>query len=340
MKQAVLLIMLTAVVAHSQPATAQQPEPAAITGISSGGVGFVSYSTSPTGVSASVGRWDTPYPHPDTGSPAPGLEPQGNSDLYIDINVGTGGFASFSYRLYTYDAGIWDWLDVYLETPTGARALVNHLGKPGSEYGAFWSSTNISQSVDLNSWRNQRIRFVMRVRQDGWGDQTKADLVSFGIRTCNIPPLTPLTDPDAIAFENGQRWITSGLTAETLAALKGFQARITALHGSYTPNSAYRPPEYQLHLRDVYGRWDDLRGRREPECETLRTEVQNEFRDHGLSIGARPAGPSGPHVRGTAFDMTVSLPQGQDVDTIAREFRLYRTMLNAPTPETWHFEYR
>lgn len=163
--------------------------PATIASIGPGpdSVGFVTYSGT-TNINAEIGRWDTPYPYPDTGEYAPGLQPTGYSSLVITINVNDGGLLSFRYMMQTYDAGIYDWYDIILETPTGTIPLVSRLGKPGSAYGSYWRSANIAITESLDAWRNQQVRLIFRVRQDGWGDQTQGQVINLGLRTCDVPP--------------------------------------------------------------------------------------------------------------------------------------------------------
>src|SRR5688500_14681698 len=81
-------------------AEAQNPpaDPAVIVSVTPGGVGYVTHSTGTNGVTAEIGRWDTPYPYPDTGQYAPGLQPTGPSILSIAVDVKDGGLASFSYQ--------------------------------------------------------------------------------------------------------------------------------------------------------------------------------------------------------------------------------------------------
>jgi len=67
---------------------------------------------------------------------------------------------------------------------------------------------------------------------------------------CPIPPLTALTDPVAIDFDNnvGSRWRPDGLTPDFQAHLACVEAGITAAGGTSTGTSAYRPEQYQRHL--------------------------------------------------------------------------------------------
>lgn len=291
-----------------------------------GSVGYVTHSGTDV-INAQVGRWDTPYPYPDTGEYAPGLQPTGYSTFAIDVDVNDGGLASFRYRMQTYDAGIWDWFDIFMETPTGTVPIIQHLGKPGSQYGTYWRSPTVTTSQALDAWRNQRVRFVFRVMQDGWGDQTVGELFGFSLNTCDVPPLTPLTDPAAIEFENGNRIDTQNLTAATQAGLACMQNRVAALGGAMTLSSAYRPVAYQDHLREVWDTWDAVRNRQEAECRVVRDETQAEFQNHGLLLTQRPAAgsPNSPHARGIAIDATLTgLPVGETRDTVAAFCGMYR----------------
>lgn len=329
----VLLFLIAAAAGWGQ----QQPQarPATIVSVTPGGVGYVTQSGGANGINAQIGRWDTPYPNPDTGEYAPGLEPDGASTLSIAIDVNDGGLVSFSYLLRTYDAGIWDWLDIYLQTPTGNRVLVNHLGKPGSDYGTYFETPAVALSQSLNDWRDQRVTFVFSVQQDGWGDQTVAELFNFAVRTCQVPPLTPL-DADAQTFEDGNTVDTGNLTADMQTALQCLLGAVAGARGTLTVTSAYRAPSYQRHLREVWDRWNDLRNRREAECQELRTQVQQEFQRHGLLLAQRPAAASA-HTRGEAFDANWTLPAGQNIDTLAAGCQLQRPL---PVNDRVHFTHR
>jgi hypothetical protein len=310
--------------------------PAEIVSVTPGGVGYVTSSTGTTGLTAQIGRWDAPYPNPDTGERAPGLEPDGASTLRVTINVNDGGLVSFNYRLRTYDAGIYDWFDASLENPSGTKSLVSQLGKPGSAYGTYFETPSVALSQSLDQWRNQQVTFVFSVQQDGWGDQTSADIINFAVRTCQVPPLSPL-DADAQSFEDGQTINTAGLTADMQTALTCFQGAVQAAGGTFTLSSAYRPPSYQTHLREVWDRWNDLRNRREAECQNLRTQVQTDFNRHGLLLTQRPASAGGPHTTGSAFDARISLPGGQNVDTVAAGCQLQRPL---PANDPVHFTHQ
>ncbi|MDH4318299.1 MAG: hypothetical protein OEV64_07900 [Desulfobulbaceae bacterium] len=291
-----------------------------------GSVGYVTHSGTDV-INAQIGRWDTPYPYPDTGKYAPGLQPTGYSSFAIVVDVNDGGLASFRYRMQTYDAGKWDWFDIFMETPTGTVPIVDHLGKPGSQYGTYWRSPTVTTSQSLDTWRDQRVCFIFRVMQDGWGDQTVGELFGFSLNTCDIPPLTPITDPAAIAFENGNRVVTQNLTQATLTGLACMRSRVTALGGSMPLSSAYRPVAYQDHLREVWDTWDAVHNRQETECQAVRDVALAEFQSHHLLRTQRPAAgnPNAPHARGIAIDATlIDLPAGETQDTVAAFCGMYR----------------
>jgi hypothetical protein len=306
-------------------AAATDVHPATITAITPSGVGYVNFSRDANGVNANLGRWDTPYSGGANGPPEPGLEPAGNSTLSIDVDVGDGGLATFDYTLKTWDGGIWDWYDISVITPAEATSLVSHLGKPGNDYGTYFDSPHIPISVSLNQWRNQHVTFIFSVRQDGWGDQTQGQVIDFNLSTCSVAPLAPLTDPAAIRFENGDTVDIEHLQENMRTALDCLNAAATNEHGTITITSAYRPPSYQEHLREVWDKWRLLRAKREAECQELKEEIHSEFVRHGLLASQRPAAANGPHTTGAAADITSSLPPDR-LQPLAEECELRRPL--------------
>lgn len=284
------------------------PHPPVITAITPGGVGYVDYTSGTGGVSARIGRWDTAYDGGQNGPPMPGVEPLGDSTLTIDVDVNDGGTVSFDYALKTWDGGIWDWFDIALETPTGTIKLVDHLGKPGNDYGTYFDSPRVPLSQALDHWRNQHVRFVFTVVQDGWGDQSQGEISGFAIRNCKVTPLTPLTDAPAQSFENGATVDTEHLQPDMRAALDCVESEVEAANGRVNVASAYRPSAYQAHLREVWDKWRLLKDLRDPECQALREQVRAEFVRHQLLPSQRPAAPNGRHTTGEAIDMGSTLP--------------------------------
>lgn len=300
------------------PAYALRPAvPATIANISQDGVGYVTWSGTDI-VNAEIGRWDTPYPYPPGGPqpPVPGLEPLGYSTLNIDVDVNDGGYVTFRYRFLTYDAGIWDWLDIRLETPTGTETIQDHYGKPGNVFGNYWEGPTIAFSRDISEWRNQRVRFVIAVRQDAWGDQTQTRLYGFKVETCQVPPLTPLADfgPEAVEFENRTAPYTAPDRFHLGTEMACLQRQVAAGGGSSALLSGYRPTGYQQHLREVWDTWREIRNKTEPECQVLRREVRAESNRHSLAF--QPAVGS-LHETGSAFDLSISGLSAAAIDSAA-----------------------
>lgn len=283
------------------------------------------------GLNADIGRWDTPYPGGPNGPRFPGLEPYGQSILTVLIDVGSGGIANFDYAFKTYDADTWNWLDVTLITNSGSVPIISHLGKPGAKYGTFYTTPNISISVDLTNYVDQEVSLVFSVQQDGWGDQSQAEIRNLALTSCSVAPLTPLTDADAIAFERGNTVNTDGLTPAMQEALSCVRESVAHAGGSLTVNSAYRPSEYQQHLREVWDKHKLLAANTEKACKGLKKKVNAEFTRHRLLASQRPATGSGAHTRGEAIDMGAS---GVDLPSVAGECGLQRPL---PATDPVHY---
>jgi hypothetical protein len=143
------------------------------------------------------------------------------------------------------------------------------------------------------------------------------------------PGLSLITDPDAKAFEEGRTINTVRLTSKMQTALACLREKVEEADGAFTLTSAYRPPQYQKHLREVWDSWMELRNNLELICNDLRESVRLEFNKHGLLLTQRPASPNGPHTMGQAFDAVINLPAGEDVDILADQCELIR-----PLPQT------
>lgn len=275
------------------------------------------------------------------------MEPAGLDYYYVDIAVGDGGVLRFDYALETWDAGIWDWMDIYLETPTGTLTLIDHLGKPGSQYGTYWSSPPIAYMQPLGEWIDQNVRLVVSVRHDGWGDQTAGrirNLVVEGCSSppdmltslavdaqqaaqacapCNVGPISPMTDPEALAMEGGQSVNMDGLTPEMLVSVECFIEQLSGGGGSISITSAYRPPAYQAHLREVWEKREALKDNTEQACAQRKQQVLAHFAQHGLLPSQKPALTS-KHTQGLAIDANVVVPAGVNRDQLALGCSLFR----------------
>lgn len=126
--------------------------------------------------------------------------------------------------------------------------------------------------------------------------------------TCKVPPLPPITDPEAQEFEaSATTPDTGGLVPAMSRALQKFQQLVKSAGGIFTLKSAYRPPSYQAHLQQVWFKWMELRNNRDPGCQLLRADVEAEFKGHHLIESQKPV-TSSDHTRGLAFDATVLMP--------------------------------
>jgi hypothetical protein len=311
--------------------------PAVITRTSIGGVGHITLSSGQNGINAQIGAWGTPYPYGRNG-PLSGVEPSGASILTVDIDVQEGGFVQFRYALNTYDVDSNDWLDITLITPTGPVSIVSRLGNSGGNRGRLFRSPRVAISHDLLQWANQHVQLVFSVSQDGFGDQTMAEILGLTISDCAIPALTPLTDTQSLSFEAGNTIDTGHLTPAMRTALTSFEKEVKNVHGNFKLTSAYRPPNYQAHLREVWELWNPpvyMKNNTDPRCQGLKAKVQAEFKRHGLGVSSqRPAGANGSHTQGLAIDVRTDV---LDIDSTAISCQLHRPF---PIKDPVHFEHK
>ena len=157
---------------------------------------------------------------------------------------------------------------------------------------------------------------------------------------CPVDPLTKLTDPVAIDFDNGSRWRPDGLTPAYQAHLACVEDAITARGGTYVGTSAYRPTQYQLHLYEIIHKDVDLFPgymTSHPECQALRDEITREMGPrpgHGLTSGQKVATPgTSRHELGTAFDLT---PNGLTDAQLAPIYSGCSVSHTAVSGEPWH----
>lgn len=158
---------------------------------------------------------------------------------------------------------------------------------------------------------------------------------------CPVAPLTPLTDQAAINMENGNRIDRTGLTPAMVAALACFETSVQHAGGTFDLNSAYRPPQYQNHLREIWDKRRELRrvrgAQRRQACAALRQQVEAEFQNHTLLATQRPAAAGGPHTQGLAIDVGIrnmGIPVNQ-VLQLATNCQLQRPF---PVADPVHFQ--
>jgi hypothetical protein len=182
---------------------------------------------------------------------------------------------------------------------------------------------------------------------DAPGAQTTAALPNEPVAGCSVAPLDPIVDPAAQALEASSASQSAVDVADMVPAaaraLNRFESKVGSAGGTIVLKSAYRPEAYQRHLQNVWYKWmDELKGNRDPACQGLRAQVQEEFTRHHLIETQHPVAVSD-HTRGLAFDATVDLPQHARIgrrritlDGLARLAGLVRPAIVA---DPVHFKY-
>jgi cell wall-associated NlpC family hydrolase len=156
---------------------------------------------------------------------------------------------------------------------------------------------------------------------------------------CPVAPIATITDADALAMEGGATLIWNNTTPGLQAAANSLVTLVTAEPGgSASIQSAYRPPAYQNHLREVWDKARALRGNTSPACAAVRTAVDQEMAHHSLNPD-RPVAAVSNHSAGNAVDISWSLPRAADeearIDTLAGQAGLRHPLHTADRP---HFE--
>jgi hypothetical protein len=165
--------------------------------------------------------------------------------------------------------------------------------------------------------------------------------------TCSVAPLDPIEDPAAKQLEASVGFDgvvdVSEMVPAAARALDRFQSKVAGVGGTIILKSAYRPAAYQRHLQNVWYKWmKELRDNWGSACQSLRTQVRDEFTRHHLIETQHPVAVSD-HTRGLAFDATVELPSHArlsrrriTLDSLARLAGLLRPAIAA---DPVHFKY-
>jgi len=141
--------------------------------------------------------------------------------------------------------------------------------------------------------------------------QPDLNVIDFGSPApkCGVEPLPEIVDAEAVRFELEDGPDTSGLLPAMAQALEKFRRLVASAGGTFDLKSAYRPLAYQVHLQQVWFKWmRELRFNRQPGCQALRAQVEEEFTRHKLMPTQMPVTDSD-HTRGMAFDAAISLPR-------------------------------
>lgn len=173
----------------------------------------------------------------------------------------------------------------------------------------YGGANSINLSTTVNGGSCNSTYYYRAVAKPTTGNIVRGSIVAVTTAGCATPvcpveALTPITDPLAQQFENGNTLDTTRLAPAMQTAYSNFRNAIAANGGNLTLNSAYRPAAYQLHLREVWDKWQALLNNPTPQCQNLLSQVQAEVNRHTLSnLRTRPAGASGHHPQGLAIDV-------------------------------------
>lgn len=162
---------------------------------------------------------------------------------------------------------------------------------------------------------------------------------------CDVEPLQPVTDPEALPFENGQPVREDKLTSSMAESLNCLRDAVSNAGGKLTVTSAWRPQSYQDHLREVVVKHPKLIQlailEDVDECKPapFYGAVHPEFLKHELNSNAAVVSK---HTSGQAFDATWTSNVNARIDTLAAGCGLRR-------PKPWpksnggdppHFEHK
>src|SRR3989344_5703937 len=132
---------------------------------------------------------------------------------------------------------------------------------------------------------------------------------------CPLEPLTPITDPAALAMEGGQTivWTSSNVDVQrNLTKLQAEFNKLKSLIPTAVVNSAYRPLSYQAHLYEIFQ--DAQQVNSDPSissnasCNVTLQQLTAEEIKHGVCSRSSPCLASAPsgcssHTKGTGIDI-------------------------------------
>jgi hypothetical protein len=153
---------------------------------------------------------------------------------------------------------------------------------------------------------------------------------------CPVEPLRPITDPDALRFENGDTVREDRLSSATQAKIQCLRSALSRERpaGSITITSAWRPQPYQDHLKDIVDKLAQLNthpSKSNPNCAPIKATLMAEKARHGLGT---LVGRTSNHTSGNAFDANWSVTNAK-IDTLAAPCGLTRPF---PAIDPVHFQ--
>lgn len=168
------------------------------------------------------------------------------------------------------------------------------------------SSTNSGNASELISGYQitQHKTYYMRVK--GVSGTSSSN---YTVRGKNISTVfTPLTG-EAQRMECGEKVIWDKCTSSLITAKSKFESLVKAKGWSISYSSAYRPDDYQKHLREV---WDYKKNKYGTLTSEQKAVVDSEWNEHGII--AQPATTSN-HASGKAFDANVYDASGKALNS-------------------------
>lgn len=118
---------------------------------------------------------------------------------------------------------------------------------------------------------------------------------------CPVAALQAMKDPAAVQHERGEFAARSDLARLNAAAMAGQACMLDrADKAAVFPVSAFRPAEYQAHLKEVWDKWHGIANNTSPACKTIKDDLRREWLKHKL---VRDPQTSLPHASGEAVDI-------------------------------------
>jgi len=156
--------------------------------------------------------------------------------------------------------------------------------------------------------------------ESGWycvPDQTPIPQQTGVTTQCSVAAVAAYS-PDPYSLNIG------GMNQDTQTALTCLQNAVSNAGGTLTVTSAYRPQDYQDHLREVWDKWQAIKNNTQNACQERKSQIQTEWDRHDMVH--QPATVS-PHTAGNAFDANWS-PTSLDIDSLASSCNLSRPVAN------------
>lgn len=147
--------------------------------------------------------------------------------------------------------------------------------------------------------------------------------------TCPVKPLKPITDPEALRFENGDNLREDLLAPSMKTKLACLKDAVTKAGGTLTPKSAWRPIGYQEHFYEIFTKFKELnktKNKKIAACKPiLKTITYEKDIKHGIQ-GAVAIPSKSLHEDGLAFDATWDKISDAKIDQLAATCGLNRPL--------------